>query len=173
MIRRTVATVAIALLAGCAGGPAAGPSGSVAPANADAMPAVKSTIPGQYLGRATDTKFLRGKASIDLSEAGKSVGGDFKFKFHKPLKGTMALSVAKNDLGGVMTATVGEQACTFNATATYDPQGYTLDGSYTAKSGCSGESGTFTMKEQCYYLDAAHVRSPGEARPAAGGLKPC
>jgi hypothetical protein len=173
MMRRIFVTAAIALVAGCAGGPAAGPNGSVAPAQIDARPAAQSKIPGQYLGRATDTKFLRGKATVDLSQAGKAVGGDFKFSFHKALRGTMALSVAKNDLAGVMTATVRSQECTFNVSATYDPQAFTLDGSYTAKNGCSGESGTFTLTEQCYYLDAARTHSLDEVRPAAGGLKPC
>jgi hypothetical protein len=173
MMRRMFVAVTIALAAGCAGGPAAGPNGAFAPVQNDARPAAQSTIPGQYIGRATDTKFLRGKAAVDLSGAGKAVGGDFKFSFHKPLKGTIALSVAKNDLAGVMTANVRSQACTFNVSATYDPQGYTLDGSYTAKNGCSGESGTFDLKEQCYYLDAARTHSLEQARPAAGGLKPC
>jgi hypothetical protein len=173
MMRRIVATVTIALVAGCAGGPAAGPSGSVAPAQSDARPAVQSKIPGQYIGRATDTKFLRGKARVDLSEAGRAVGGDFNFSFHKPLRGTIALTVAKNDLAGIMTATVRSVACTFNVTATYDPQAVTLDGTYVAKSGCSGESGTFNLTEQCYYLDGARMHSRESARPDGAGLKPC
>lgn len=171
--RRIAAIVTVALLAGCSGGPAAGPNGSIAPGISDAQPAAKSPIPGQYIGRATDSKFLRGKAAADLSEAGRSVGGDFNFKFHKPLRGSVALSVAQNDLAGVMTATIKSQACTFTVNATYDPSAYTLDGTYTAKNGCTGESGTFDLKEQCYYVNALRVNDSQRVRPAAGGLKPC
>ncbi|HEY3674831.1 MAG TPA: hypothetical protein VGK84_02455 [Candidatus Tumulicola sp.] len=174
MIRRTVAIATIALVAGCGGGQAAAPSGGAVTPGLNVAPAAsQSTIPGQYIGRATDTKFRHGKLRADLSQAGKAVGGDFKFKFKKPVNGSVALGVAKNDLAGVMTATIGSQACTFTMSATYDPQAYTLDGSYAAKNGCSAESGTFTLEEQCYYIDGFRSHSPEAVRPAAGGLKPC
>jgi hypothetical protein len=174
MIRRTLVAATIALVAGCAGGAGAGSSSSATLPQSDARPAAQSTIPGQYFGKFTDTRFRSGKASADLSESGKSVGGEFKFTFaHKPVTAPVALAVAKDDLAGIMTATIKAEACSFTVSATYDPQAYTLDGTYTAKNGCSGESGTFDFKENCYYIDGMRAQSMDAVRPAAGGVKPC
>ncbi|HEY1429126.1 MAG TPA: hypothetical protein VGF18_06105 [Candidatus Tumulicola sp.] len=174
MTSRIAAIVAVALLAGCAGGPAAGPSVSVAPANGDAMPTVMSTIPGQYKGSATDSTFGKGKATADLSKAGMAVGGDFAFNYSPdPVTGSVGLDVKQNALSGVFTSTIGSTACSFTVAAMYDPTKYTLDGTYTAKHGCTGESGSFKFKEECYYVDGLRVNDRERARPNIGGLRPC
>ncbi len=105
MTSRIAAIVTVALLAGCAGGPAAGPSGSVAPMQSDARPAVKNTIPGQYKGSATDSQFGKGKATADLSKAGigPSEASWFFNYSPNPVAGSASLNAKQNQLSGVFT----------------------------------------------------------------------
>jgi hypothetical protein len=174
MTSRIAAIVTVALLTGCAGGPAAGPSDSVAPMQNDARPAVKNTIPGQYKGSATDSQFGKGKATADLSKAGMAVGGELVFNYSpNPVTGSASLNARQNQLSGVFTSTIGSTACSFTVSATYDPSAFTLDGTYTAKHGCTGESGSFKFKEACYYVDGLRTREFNGARPSLTGLKPC
>jgi hypothetical protein len=175
MMRRILATATIALLAGCAGGPAAAPGGSSALPQSEAKPAAQSKIPGQYAGTGDDVKLGTTKAAADLSQAGNAIGGSLQLKFPAPdaMHGAVAMNAKQNSLSGFWTATVGTATCTFAVSATYDPTAYTLDGKYTAKRNCSGDSGTFALKERCYYVDGLRAHLLDSARPAAGGVKPC
>lgn len=139
-----------------------------------AIPAAKSTIAGQYQGTGNDSQYGKGQGAADLSQSGKAVGGALGFEYQpQKVDGSVALIDKTGALAGTMTATIGSVACSFTVAATYDDQKFTLDGTYTAKHGCSGETGTFKLKERCYYIDGMRTLNPRRARPAVGGLKPC
>ncbi|HEY1654605.1 MAG TPA: hypothetical protein VGF86_05800, partial [Candidatus Tumulicola sp.] len=107
------------------------------------------------------------------------VGGRLKLTYAgQKVLNSVALTVAKTDaLSGSAVATIGQAACTFSVNATYDATTFVMAGSYAATNACSGESGTFTMKEVCYYQQSAgirsEVRSRRPVRPNAGGLHGC
>ena len=54
--------------------------------------------------------------------------------------------------------------CTFSETATYR-SGHHLAGLYRAIHGCSGESGTFMLKEKCQYLQASGMHTDVKLKP--------
>ena len=176
MLRTTASLIAAALLTACAGTPAV-QSGfpSVAPALSTEPATSKSTLPGQYSGSTNDSQIGKhGKGTADLSQAGKAVGGAFGFHYpSQSIVGSAALNVKGDALSGIFSAPVGSVECTFTLAATYDAQTHMLAGTYTAKHGCTGESGNFHLKERCYYIDGARTHFDGRVRPAAGGLKPC
>jgi hypothetical protein len=173
MLRTITSVLAAAALAGCA---SSTPVQSSIPSTTTgaAIPATKSTIAGQYQGTGNDSQYGKGQGAADLSQSGKAVGGALGFEYQpQQVDGSVALIDKTGSLAGTMTATIGSAACTFTVAATYDDQHFTLDGTYTAKHGCTGETGTFKLKERCYYIDGIRTRNARRARPAAGGLKPC
>jgi hypothetical protein len=173
MLRTIISVLAVAAFAGCA---SSTPVQSSIPSTTTgaALPAAKSTIAGQYQGTGNDSTFGKGQGAADFSQSGKAVGGALGFDYQpQKVAGSAALIDKSGTLAGTMTATIGSAACSFTVAATYDDQKFTLDGTYTAKHGCSGETGTFKLKERCYYVDGARTRNARRARPAAGGLKPC
>lgn len=119
-----------------------------------AMPAPKpANVAGQYRGTVTDTAFGSGKALGDFSQTGTTVGGRLKLTYgSETILNSVAMKLAHaNSLSGSAVATIGKVACTFAISATYDSTTFDLTGNYSASNGCSGESGTFAMKERCYY----------------------
>lgn len=173
MLRAIMSVLAAATLAGCAGST---PVQSSIPSTISgaAIPATKSTIAGQYQGTGKDSQYGKGQGAADLSQSGKAIGGALGFEYQpQKVDGSAALIDKAGTLTGTMTATIGSVACSFTVAAAYDDQKFTLDGTYTAKHGCTGETGTFKLKERCYYIDGIRTHNAPRARPAAGGLKPC
>ncbi|HEY1681922.1 MAG TPA: hypothetical protein VGF98_09825 [Candidatus Tumulicola sp.] len=168
-----MSVLAAAALTGCA---ASTPVQSSIPSTTTgaAIPAAKSTIAGQYQGTGKDSQYGKGEGAADLSQSGKAVGGALGFEYQpQNVDGSAALIDKAGALAGTMTVTIGSVACSFTVAAAYDDQKFTLDGTYTAKHGCTGETGTFKLKERCYYIDGIRTHNARRARPAAGGLKPC
>jgi hypothetical protein len=62
---------------------------------------------------------------------------------------------------GIFVTIIGSAACTFGFHATYDPSSFVLSGTYQAIVGCSGESGTFSLTQQCYYPERNLRRNTG------------
>jgi hypothetical protein len=75
---------------------------------------------------------------------------------------SIAASLVRDALRGRSVGMISSAACGFVFTGQYDPANYRLSGIYRAVNGCSGEKGTFSMKEQCYYVrDWDAVRRDG------------
>lgn len=172
MFRTIVSVLAAAVLAGCASSTPV--QSSIPSTTGAAIPGLKSMIAGQYQGTGNDSQYGKGQGAADLSQSGKAVGGALGFDYQpQKVAGSAALIDKAGSLAGTMSATIGSDTCSFTVAATYNDQKFTLDGTYTAKHGCSGETGTFKLKEQCYYVDGMPTHNARRARPAAGGLKPC
>lgn len=124
-------------------------------------------VAGQYAGSVNDGS-LSGRARASISQYGGSVGGPIAYAFPSQKRANSAAGTLQgSSLRGTMVATVGSVACTFKFSATYDNSTHTLSGSYRAVHDCSGDSGTFTLNEKCYYVLRAEIRRD------VGGLKPC
>jgi hypothetical protein len=62
---------------------------------------------------------------------------------------------------GIFVTIIGSAACTFGFEASFDPSSFVLSGTYQAIVGCSGESGTFSLTQQCYYPERNLRRKTG------------
>lgn len=174
-MKRTTIVVGAVLacaLAGCN-------SSTTSTAPATPAPAL-ANVAGQYRGTVSDSAFGGGKALGDFSQSGSAVGGRLQLTYgSQKILNSVALTLKRSgSLAGSATATIGSAACTFDLNATYDSTTFELTGNYSAAAGCSGENGTFAMREICYYPPGAvpadrrasrHVAT----RPNAGGLHGC
>jgi hypothetical protein len=128
---------------------------------------------GQFKGSVTDSAFKKGTTNIIVSQHGRSVGGAMRSKYSaKSVNAVVAwtLDPSTGGLQGTAVATIGNAACTFAISATYDSKTLILAGTYKAVHGCNGESGIYTTKEQCYYVNHATTM---DVKPHPIGLRPC
>lgn len=125
-----------------------------------------ANVSGQYSGTVTDSALGTGTASANMVASDASIGGWFAFAFgSNTYDNPVLLASGRNGLRGDFEATIENVACRFSFKATFDRATHKLHGSYqSAGSGCSGESGSFELKQQCYY------NLQGDARPDVGPM---
>jgi hypothetical protein len=147
------------VLAGCS-------NGSTTPS-----PGAPTNISGDYAGTVTDSVAGTGNATGTLAQTGSTAGGQIAFS---PTSGeqTLNLSLAINSQNSIAGAMVVDYAsgttCTFNVSGSYSTSTNVLSGSYSAVTHCSGQTGTFSLTQQCTDTVASHVR-----RENIGGTTPC
>lgn len=152
-------------------------SGSIALAgcNTNSTTPTPSTtnVAGQYSGTIQDSVLNSAPATATLNQSGRNVTGTMTIGTGVGAPtGTLALTLSNsNSLTGTMNLQIGSVNCTFNTTGQYSTSSYVWSGNYTAQSGCNGETGTFTMTEQCSLSPGSSGQSVDRARPL--GLKPC
>lgn len=152
-------------LAGCNGG-----------SNPPSNPPTVSQIAGEYTGTATDSVFGSGSAAVTLSQTASSIGGTLIETFGATtITNALAITIdLDGNVAGSATATVPSNAntCGFKVTGTYANSTGNLNGNYSAYSGCSGETGSFTMTQQC--TDPSIPGAVHRRRPDSGhGILPC
>lgn len=125
-------------------------------------------VAGEYAGSVNDGS-VSGHARGSISQFGASAGGPIAFTLASKKRANAAAVTLDSDgsMRGTMVATVAQVACTFKLSASYDDSKHVLSGSFRAVHECSGDSGTFSLKERCYYVLRADIRRD------IGGLKPC
>ncbi len=171
MNNRLAIFAAIATLASsaCASNGSTAPSapGIEAPAPAPADAATHN-VSGQYTGTVDDSQRGTANASADLAQYQGAVGGTLTAIGGTASGGSVAAWVLGGTaLTGRGVGATGSQTCTFAESATYQPSRHRLNGSYHAIHGCNGDSGTFALKQHCFYA------RNGGVGPETGGLKPC
>jgi hypothetical protein len=163
---------ALALALGFSACSSAGSSGSVPSAQTPlAVPAIAMTqIAGEYKGSVTDSKRGKGTGALQLSQSNANTGGSFNQTYgNTTVRGVVALGLSGTTLGGNEVLLGGP--CTFSMTAKYNAKTAVLSGSYTAISRCKGQSGTFKLTEQCYYVTPSAAAD--SERPNNVTIKPC
>ncbi|HKE36283.1 MAG TPA: hypothetical protein VKB39_02570 [Candidatus Baltobacteraceae bacterium] len=170
----TISLAAAFALAACAGPPSANPpaggagAASAAAVAPDAPPAIDG-VAGEYSGTVNDSVIGKGKADFKLSQiVGGQAGGSMQLKFGTIEKVVSAVALDASNLksiaGNAVALSGSAPPCTLTISAKFNRKTYTLTGSYSAFNNClSGQSGTFSAKEQCYYV---------VAKPIAEGLRP-
>jgi hypothetical protein len=109
-------------------------------------------LTGQYSGSVSDSVLGTGTAVANFAGLADALGGYFGFTFGSATYANAASTYASwGGVAGVFVATIASNACTFAFKASYNPSSFELDGKYKAINGCSGESGTFSLTQQCYY----------------------
>lgn len=66
-----------------------------------------------------------------------------------------------DDLQGIFVEIIGSAACSFALNTSFDPSTFVLSGEYRAIVGCSGDNGTFSLTQQCYYHELNLRRNTG------------
>jgi hypothetical protein len=152
---RTALILAFTIVAsaGC-GGNGAGVPVSVSALQANGINTMASmlNVSGQYAGNVNDSVFGTGRIYADVAQYRDSVGGTVTFiygstVFITPATFLLNRSTLKGS-GAIGKVTGG--VCTASETATYTASHH-LNGSYAATQGCSGDTGSFTMAQQCRY----------------------
>ena len=152
-----VAAASCLLLAGCNGSAAPSITRAATAAEESApMPQRLSNISGDYVGVVQDAQGGTGNAKATLAQHEANAGGAVKVK---ETSGTISVDVSltvtsSNSTSGALVIDFppakSGPVCTFSTTGTYDPTGNVLSGSYTAVSGCAGDTGTYTLTQQCH-----------------------
>ena len=103
-----------------------------------------------------DHKGGTGNAKATLAQHGANAGGAIK---DKETSESFAIDVsltitAQNSTSGALVIDfppAGSGAvCTFSTTGAYDSSTKVLSGSYMAVSGCRGDTGTYSLTQQCH-----------------------
>jgi hypothetical protein len=150
---------------GGSGAPSAAPAFE-APAVGFGDDAAILNVAGQYSGTVHDSAFGKGKVTASLAQDRSAVGGDFVQVYSAgKANSSLAALATGNAARGISVATVLGVACSFNFTGKYNAKTFVLSGGYKAVHGCSGESGTYTMKERCSYVRAWDIRPETGPKP--------
>jgi hypothetical protein len=131
----------------------------------------QQNLTGQYSGTVSDSSLGTGTATGNFAGLYSSLGGYFGFTFgtSSALTAPATTYSSWNGIGGVFVATIGSTACTFAFQASYTSSSYQLNGTYKAVNGCSGENGTFSLTQQCYYGgEWQQLRQQGQAHKNSG-----
>jgi hypothetical protein len=152
-----VAAASFLLLTGCnsSDAPLVTRAGTAAGAS-ETIPARLSNMSGDYLGTIQDAQGGTGNAKGTLAQHGGNAGGGIKDKETNKTF-TVEFSITVNSSNSTTGAMVVDYpplqtgpVCTFSTTGAYDPTTNTLSGSYTAVTGCTGDTGTYTLTQQCH-----------------------
>jgi hypothetical protein len=120
------------------------------------MPQHLSNISGDYVGTVQDTQGGTGNAKATLAQHDANAGGAVKVKeTGQSITVDVSLTItSSNSTSGALVIDFppakSGPVCTFSTTGTYDTNGNVLSGSYTAVSGCTGDTGTYTLTQQCH-----------------------
>jgi hypothetical protein len=167
---RTSAVTAICLLilTACAGGTNGVPSTAQGQGGSSriAGDARSNNLSGQYVGKFTDIAYGVGKAKASYAQYKDGVGGVLTIKYASSMvSASVALVAAGSTVDGTTVAGSGSLYCTFSTTSTYDSKTHTMSGSYAAVHGCAGDSGTFYLRQKCFYKGGGAVDVRPESTP--------
>lgn len=162
LTRKTLAlATAAALLAACSGAGNGVPSGSATTAltatrvSSDAQ-ALK--LSGQFDGSVKDSVHGSGKGKLMLSQSKSALGGALTIAGN-PTEAYVSWTAVGDTVDGTSVFVASSGDCVFSHAGKYDSKTLTLTGSYKSTYGCAGETGTYTLKQKCYFKgDAADVR---------------
>jgi hypothetical protein len=133
--------ISLVALAGC--------SGSVAPV---ASTPQSSNISGDYSGTVQDAQGGSGTATATLAQSGSTAGGTITIKeTGQTLSAQISLAMTSSDAvsGSMVIDFASGTTCTFSTSGTYNSTTAVLNGSYTAVTNCAGDSGTYSLTQQC------------------------
>ncbi len=139
----SIALAACVALSGCNASTTPSPTPQVA------------NVSGDYLGTMTDTQGGTGAVSGTLAQNGSNAGGSMTVKqTGGTINAQLSLSITtSNTLGGAMVIDYPNgTTCTFSTSAAYTNNGTNtavIAGSYTAVTNCAGDTGTYTLNQQC------------------------
>jgi hypothetical protein len=130
-----------------------------------------ANISGDYIGTMQDAQGGSGTVTATLAQTGSNAGGTITDKESAAtLTAQISLSIATTNAvsGSIVVDYASGTTCTFSTTGTYDPATNILSGSYAAVTNCTGDTGTYSLTQQCTDTVTSHDR-----RMRVGGIAPC
>jgi len=141
-VHAILAVAAALALAACNSNTAA-PAVAPSPAN----------ISGDYSGTMQDAQSGSGTATATLAQHGATAGGAIAATLASAtLNAQISLTIkSSNAVNGTMVIDYpsGGPTCTFSTSGTYNASTNVLSGSYTAVTNCTGDTGTYSLTQQC------------------------
>ncbi len=122
-------------------------------------PPAYSNISGDYSGTMQDAQLGSGTVVGTLAQHGSSAGGQMtettgggaqNFQF------SVTIDTSNNITGAMVIDESSGTTCTFSTTGVYDPSSNAISGTYTAVTNCSGDTGTYTLAQQCFDTVTSH-----------------
>lgn len=168
------AAVALAFLTACAGssygsGVPSTPSSLQSASRQAAIPLTTANLSGEYSGTVKDSVMGTGKVKMWLSQSGSALGGSFITSgTSSNMNVEIAWTESGSSVGGNSVIVAASGYCTFAMTGKYNSSTHKIGGKYSSAYNCSGEHGTYTLTQKCYYQGIG----TNSARPEAG-LKGC
>lgn len=120
--------------------------------NGSSTPSTPSNISGDYTGTVQDSVSGTLSATAILAQHGGSAGGTLSTTAGSTtLNSALSLVISSsNALSGTMVQDLPDgTTCTFHTSGTYNTSSQQISGSYTAVTGCTSQSGTYTLSQQC------------------------
>lgn len=114
---------------------------------------------GGYLNSTFGSTTYTSPLSASQSSGGGGGGGSNGQWLGGPLK--HGRGGGADDLQGIFVTIIASVACSFAFKASFDSSSFVLSGTYHAIVGCSGDNGTFSLTQQCYYHELNLRRNTG------------
>jgi hypothetical protein len=136
------------VLAACGGGTTS------TPATPTPSPSI-SNISGDYTGTMQDAQSGSGSATATLAQNGNNAGGAMTSTLTgATLTPQISLTIdSSNNLKGAMVIDYPNgNTCTFTTSGTYANNGTSsaiINATYTAVTGCTGDTGSYVLNQQC------------------------
>ncbi len=153
--------ISFVALAGCSSGSVAPPASTPAPSN----------ISGDYSGTMQDAQGGSGTATATLAQTGFTAGGAIDVKEAAATVSaqiSLTLTTSNAVSGSMVIDFANGTTCTFSTTGNYNSATAVLSGSYTAVTNCTGDTGTYSLTQQC-----TDTITSIERRRMAGGITAC
>lgn len=137
--------------------------------SSDTPPVAAVNMSGDYTGTMSDTLSGNGTATATFAQKSSTLGGAVTETLtSSTLTANMALAVASpnNTVSGTMVINYpGAATCSFSVTGTFDTNALVMSGTYTPLTGCTGDSGSFSLTQQCTDTVTAVKRETGPVTP--------
>lgn len=120
--------------------------------NSTPSPAI-SNISGDYKGTVQDSAAGSATVTGTLAQHGASAGGNMAMMFGTGTQNASLLLVidTSNSVSGTIVEDLpGGTVCTFSTSGSYSTSNNQITGSYTAVTNCGGQTGTYTLTQQCF-----------------------
>lgn len=155
---RTLAVVAAFVLAACNSSnsgpfvsPAPTPSPTPSPAN----------LSGDYSGTISDSANGSGTVTGTLAQHGTSAGGPLTItSTSSTVTAAVSFAIASDNTltGALVIDYPSGSTCTFSTTGSYNSTTNVITGTYSSVTNCSGQSGTYSLTQQCSDTPTSRIR---------------
>lgn len=111
-----------------------------------------SNISGDYTGTVTDSVHGTYTATATLAQHANTAGGNISQVQSGAVTDaqvTLSISTANAVTGTMVIDYANGTTCTFGTTGSYNTGTNVLNGTYTSVTGCTGQTGTYTLTQQC------------------------
>jgi hypothetical protein len=159
----------VALVSAACAGSGGGAPNAAPPVAAGLQAGADASTPnigGQYEGTSQDSFSGKGHVTGSFAQRKTTAGGWLAFVYPKVrFYSATVTALSGTSVSGVSVADFESGACTFTLAGKYDSSTNKLTGSYKAVHGCTGDHGTYTLKQKCYYVQAEYVRPETGPKP--------